>query len=80
MVKRQFRSPPEAEAFCTFTHNILHFCHMQVFSQVKGAVIFGSRRFSILPERDYVTFGSAIANPSVVCLSSVTFERPTQGG
>jgi len=29
-----------------------------------------------LPERDYVTFGSLL---SVVCLSSVTFVRPTQG-
>ena len=38
---------------------------------------------SFLPERDYFTFGVfAITNPSVVsvvCLSSVTFVRPTQG-
>ena len=31
-----------------------------------------------LPERDYVTFGSAVAIPSV-CLSSVTLVHPTQG-
>jgi len=38
---------------------------------------------TVLPECDYVTFGIfAIENPSVclsVCLSSVTFMRPTQG-
>ena len=33
---------------------------------------------AFLPERDYLTFGSLLADPSV-CRMSVTFVHPTQG-
>ena len=36
---------------------------------------------AFLPERDYITFGSLLSQIrlSFLCLSSVTFVRPTQG-
>jgi len=47
-------------------------CNMRGYNLLSRFLLF-----CLLPERDYVTFGYAIANPSV-CLSSVTLVHPTK--